>query len=54
MRVLHGSLYIKQNVSIDLKCYGDRFVLYAEFYSLFLFIRNKYILFLRIIQVCHQ
>ncbi len=23
MRVLHGSLYIKQNVSIDLKCYGD-------------------------------
>ena len=23
MRVLHSSLYIKQNVSIDLKCYGD-------------------------------
>ena len=23
MRVLHSSLYIKQNVSIDLKYYGD-------------------------------
>lgn len=53
MRVLHGSLYIKQNVSIDLKCYGD-VLFYMLNFLIIPFIRNKYILFLHIVRVFHQ